>query len=201
MLVKILSRCQNSYLNLAELALNSEDQRDIDKVLGGDIDVFANIVVRHQPYLTSIISGMVPRSDVEDMTQKAFVSAFQRLSSYNGSVPLKHWLCRIAVNKCNDFWREQKRYKNRIDKVLESKQEDLISKHHQGLELDEILENLHPKDRLLMKCLYIEDMSIETTALHLGWSIANVKIRAFRAKKKLRAVLSRKMSFVVSVNG
>ena len=170
--------------------MDHEDQKDIRRVLGGDIEAIEAILIRNQPFLTRVIARMIPRSDVDEITQRAFISAFERLSTYRADKPFQHWLCKIAVNKCNDFWRERKRQSKKQEKLSgELNQRDTQTIPSDPDRVDEILDLLSPPDRLLMNCLYVEDMSIESTAKHLGWGISNVKVRAFRAKRKLKSLL------------
>ena len=170
--------------------MDQDEQKAIEDVLSGFVEMFEVILVRNQPYISKVIAKMVPASDIDEITQQTFISAYEKLSTYNQSKPLRHWICRIAINKCNDFWRAQKRSIRKSQRLTDMIQVELITPD-QSLDtsVHEILNLLSADDRLVMHCLYIEDMSIEAAAQYLGWGVSNVKIRSFRAKKRLKYLL------------
>jgi RNA polymerase sigma-70 factor (ECF subfamily) len=55
--------------------------------------------------------------------------------------------------------------------------------------LDWALARLTPEDRMVLKLVYMEGLSVRETADLLGWSTANVKIRSFRSRNRLRKLL------------
>ena len=52
---------------------------------------------------------------------------------------------------------------------------------------------LKPPEKIVLELVYLEGYSIREAADLLGWSMANVKIRSYRAKKRLKAVLKELM--------
>ena len=56
--------------------------------------------------------------------------------------------------------------------------------------LDWALDRLSAADRMVMELVYFEGYSLKETAALLGWSIANVKVRSFRSRKKLHKLLT-----------
>jgi RNA polymerase sigma-70 factor (ECF subfamily) len=51
------------------------------------------------------------------------------------------------------------------------------------------LARLSPEDRVLVECIYFEELPLKEVAATLGWSLSNAKVRAFRARKKLRQIV------------
>jgi RNA polymerase sigma-70 factor (ECF subfamily) len=110
------------------------------------------------------------------------------------------------VRTCYDFWRA--RYRNReisISSLTERQQhwlESVISaqssrsfaadEEHQARKdvLDWALSQLSAEDRMVVELVYLEELSGKEAAKLLGWSVANVKVRSFRARKKLQKLLS-----------
>mgnify|MGYP001100848515 CR=1 FL=1 len=67
--------------------------------------------------------------------------------------------------------------------------EERESARHASALLDRALGRLSPKDRLVIEIVHIDERPVKEAAAMLGWSTANVKVRSFRARKKLRAIL------------
>lgn len=71
-----------------------------------------------------------------------------------------------------------------------------LSFHEQSLQkeareiLDWALDRLSAADRMVLELVYLEGYSLRETADLLGWSIANVKVRSFRSRKKLHKLLT-----------
>ena len=62
------------------------------------------------PLIIAIVRRRLPRRmSEEDLAQEVFVRFFERLDEYDGRVPLSHWVARIAVNRCIDLLRAEKR--------------------------------------------------------------------------------------------
>lgn len=173
----------------------NEDLSIIKKVLQGDLDAFASLMDRHHAYVIKIVRRMVPISEVEEVTQQTFISAFKNLKSYKGKTPFHHWLGKISYSRCNDFWRKFKREEKRISKLqsaIEISNSLDKSSDTNYSKIEDILNLLCPADRLVLTCIYIDDFTVDMTAALLGWSRSNVKIRSFRAKRKLKDILRTK---------
>jgi RNA polymerase sigma-70 factor (ECF subfamily) len=147
----------------------------------------------------------VPYNDVEETTHDVFLRAYQSLPSFKGKSGFRQWLSSITVRTCYDFWR--KTYRSRevpmavltekhqkwLEEVIAEQSEAAIiekgSKNEAIELLDWALGRLSAEDRMVIKLVYLEGLSGKEAADLLGWSIANVKIRCFRSRKKLEKIL------------
>ncbi len=184
---------------------NFNDSEIVARVLEGDVDVFEDLLTRHKGHVLKVVSRRVPYEHVEEVAHEAFIKAYQSLSMFKGTGAFKHWLTTIAVRTCYDFWR--KHYKKRelamsslsekhqewLEQVLSSESPQGISEKSREKEAGEILNwalaKLSPEDRMVMELVYLEELSEREAANLMGWSIANVKVRAFRARKKMKKAL------------
>ncbi len=178
-----------------------EDAVIIKKVLKGDINSFEIIINKYKKTVGMLVSSKVPGQDVLEITHDVFIRAYKSLPGYNGIKPFEHWLKAIAVRACHDFWRA--RYRNREAPV--SRFTEKLQKKHQypGISfsanetdrvevreiLDKALNRLKPTDRMILLLIYFDGYSVKETAEFLSISRANVKIRAFRARKKLKKIM------------
>lgn len=196
-------------LQMSETDIRNEQDvfvRDaVRRVLAGDIEAFAAIVNAHQRLIAADLSRRLPPSDVQEVAQDAFVRAFRALPSYRGEAPLRIWLLRIARHAAMDFWR--KRYRRRdqsfsdlddsaLFHVENARQEHLAGQQadQEGQEaakewLEAALLRLSPNDRAVITLVELEECSMEDAARRLGCGLSAVKVRAFRARRRLKTIL------------
>ncbi|HET7291631.1 MAG TPA: sigma-70 family RNA polymerase sigma factor [Vicinamibacteria bacterium] len=81
-----------------------DDHELVERCLHGDLDAFEPLVVRYQKPLFNVALRMVKdREDARDITQTAFVKAFEKLGTFDRRHRFFSWLYRIAVNECLNF--------------------------------------------------------------------------------------------------
>jgi RNA polymerase sigma-70 factor, ECF subfamily len=184
--------------------IKSSDTEIVRRVLNGDVNAFESLLIRHKNTVLTIVKKHVPYNDVEETTHDVFLRAYQSLPSFKGKSGFIRWLSSIAVRTCYDFWR--KTYRSRevpmsaltekhqtwMEKVItEQSEQAIIEKGSQdeAMELlDWALGRLSAEDRMVIKLVYLEGLSGKEAADLLGWSVANVKVRCFRSRKKLEKI-------------
>lgn len=180
------------------------DRNDLDlnvaeclaRVRQQDQEAARSLVEYLYPTVIRIVRANLPRRAAEeDLAQDIFVKMFDKLDQFKGEVPLEHWVSRIAVNQCLNAIRAQKsRPEWRMADLSEEQAAALGAvvqdSHPSNLigarELvDKLLETLSPKDRLLIRMLEIEELSIDEVRRVTGWSATAIRVRAFRARRRL----------------
>ena len=124
---------------------------------------------------------------------------FTRLDQYKGAVAFTHWVSRIAVTTCIDQLRAQKRRPEFrwadlseqeaevLDSVLTNESDVAANDALAARELVyKLLGQLKPEDRLVLKLLDLEQHSVAEISEITGWNQSLVKVRAFRARGKLK---------------
>jgi len=172
----------------------------LDRVRIGD-QVAARELVEHlHPLVVRIVRAHLPRRVAEeDLVQDIFLKMFTRLSQYQGSVPFPHWVSRIAVTTCIDQLRAQKRRPEFrwadlsaeeaevLDTVLTDERDVAPDAALEARELvHKLLDQLKPEDRLVIQMLDLEQKTIAEISSLTGWGQSLVKVRAFRARRKLQ---------------
>lgn len=152
------------------------------------------------PLVIRIVRSHLPRRVAEeDLAQEVFLKMFSRLEQYQGAVPFPHWVSRIAVTTCIDHLRAQKRRPElrwadlseneaeMLDAVMTSESDVAANDALAAQELvQKLLAQLKPDDQLVLRLLDLEQKSIAEIAALTGWSHTLVKVRAFRARRKLQ---------------
>jgi len=181
------------------------DQAWLQRVKNEDQEAARELVRELHPLVMRIVHGHLPRRmDPEDLAQIVFVKIFQKIEQYHGDAPFPHWVSRIAVNTClNEIRAEKARPELRwadlsedqasaLDRVLDQKTENAADEQTATRELASmLLEMLAPRDRVILTLLDFEGHSVAETSEMTGSPQAVVKVRAFRARRKLRKELEK----------
>ncbi|MDD5198908.1 MAG: RNA polymerase sigma factor [Terrimicrobiaceae bacterium] len=177
----------------------------LQRVRGGDEAAARELFRQFYPYVLAIVRAHLPaRTDEEDLCQMIFVKLFSCLDQYTGNGSFAHWLARIAVNTClNQLRHEKRRPEIRHADLGESagRMLDQLTGDARALPdsdaeaarelVEQLLSGLAPKERLVITFLHLEERSVREVSAMTGWNPAVVKVRAFRARQKLRARFDR----------
>lgn len=159
------------------------------------------LVEAFYPFVASLIRRHVADAGcVEDLAQQTFAKLFTKAAQWDASKPLEPWLARIALNQCRDHYRVRRvRPELRMSDLTEGEQEalqatltaaepksDRLDADSRSLML-RLLDTLDADDRMVLSLFHLEGKSTDEIAALTGWSRTLVKVRAFRARKKLRA--------------
>jgi RNA polymerase sigma-70 factor (ECF subfamily) len=179
------------------MAAESSDDQLVEAALRGDTSAFGELVGRHKSRVFGLVSRFAGNgADLEDICQDVFIQAFLHLRQFRRESPFEHWVLRIATYKCYDYLRRRKRERSvtSVDALLEDGYEPHAPEAptpHPDLErLHDAIGRLTPKERLVITLLELEDRSLQEVAELTGWSVGNVKVRAFRARASLHKLLT-----------
>jgi RNA polymerase sigma-70 factor (ECF subfamily) len=172
----------------------------LERVRQSDEDAARALVGELYPLVMKIVRSHLPRrTDEEDLAQMVFAKIFAHVEQYSGAVPFEHWVSRVAVNTCLNQLRAEKcrpelrwadlkpEEAEALEKVAARAKGPDPSEHLAARELaHKMLETLSPKDRLILTMLDLEERSVEEIRARTGWNASLIKVRAFRARMKLR---------------
>jgi RNA polymerase sigma factor (sigma-70 family) len=158
------------------------------------------LVEQLYPQVIRIVRSHLPRRVAEeDLAQEIFLKMFTRLDQYQGAVPFPHWVSRIAVTTCIDQLRAQKRrpefrwadlpeqQADVLDQVTSDRNETAPGDALAARELvDTLLSQLKPDDQLVVRLLDLEQKTLAEISALTGWNQTLIKVRAFRARRKLQ---------------
>lgn len=177
----------------------------IRRVLEGDIEAFGVMVQTFQKLVAADLARRLPASDVQEVAQDVFVRAYRALPGYRGDAPVRIWLLRIARYAAMDFWRKTYRRRDRVQEGLDENTSRRMEATHQAQVADQqrdeetraaaqewveaALQRLSPDDRAVLTLVELEERSMQEAAQMLGCGLSAVKVRAFRARKRLKTIL------------
>ena len=172
----------------------------VRKVLGGDANAFETLVLEYEKNVYNIALRMTGnREDAADMTQEAFIKAYNSLQSFRGDSKFSVWLYRIVSNVCLDFLRSKNRRPTvslsvedddgedtQLDVADESQSPELLLDRKLTREsVRRGLDSLPPDYRQILLLREIQGLSYDEIAQALGLEVGTVKSRIFRARKRL----------------
>ena len=123
------------------------------------------------------------------------------MGRYDDKRPLENWISRLALNVCLNALRSRKRRPEwrwsdfteseqaAIDSLLDRSAAQSAPDADAHAILRKLLDTLCPKDRVVVQLLHLEEKSIAEVSALTGWNSTVIKVRAFRARKKLRTAL------------
>jgi RNA polymerase sigma-70 factor (ECF subfamily) len=172
-----------------------------------DEDAARELFDHLHPLVIKVVRSHLPRRmSEEDLIQTVFMKVFVNLDQYSGRAPLEHWVSRVAVNTCLKALRAEKARPELRRADLSEEQEsvlDWLATTNEDLRPDrdlasrelveKMLEQLKPLDRLVVSLMHLEGKSLEEVRQVTGWNLPVVKVRAFRARVKLRKVFKHLM--------
>jgi RNA polymerase sigma-70 factor (ECF subfamily) len=173
-------------------------------VLQQDEAAARELVRRLYPLVAKLVRAHRPaRSAEEDLCQMIFIKILQNLSQFSGKAPLEHWVSRIAVNTClNQIQMEKARPELREADLSEEQVAVIQNLAATTAELapdqsfasrqlvEHLMKALKPAERLVIDLLYLQQRSVAEIQRVTGWSGALVKVRAFRARQKMKKQMS-----------
>ena len=174
----------------------------LERVRQRDEDAARVLVVRLYPLVIRIVRSHLPRRAAEeDLAQDVFVKMFTRLDQYQErpGTPFEHWVARLAVRTCLDALKA-------ADHRPELRWGDLSEEQAAWLDImladqsavpdasaasareviEQFLSQLPPDDRLVIGLMDLQEKTVREVSELTGWSGTLVKVRAFRARRKLR---------------
>lgn len=172
----------------------------------GDAHAFERIFERHRPRLARLASRFFQGPElVEDVVQDIFTKVWFALNDYRplDGVPFSAWLARVAVNACRDRLRYfGRRPETSLGEINESDRtwirDGLTDGERSSPEssviardlVRKLLDRIDPEDRVVLVLLDVEGWSVTEIADANGWSVSKVKVRAHRARLRLRGLLA-----------
>ena len=173
-------------------------------VLRQDDDAARELVRSLYPLVAKLVRAHRPaRSAEEDLCQMIFIKVMQKLSQFSGKVPLEHWVSRIAINTCiNQIQAEKARPELREADLSEEQAAIVRNLAATAGELspdqsfasrqlvEHLMHALQPAERLVIDLLYLQQQTVAEIQKVTGWSGALVKVRAFRARQKMKKAMS-----------
>jgi RNA polymerase sigma-70 factor (ECF subfamily) len=177
-----------------------DDRELVCRAQAGDKEAFEELVRRHQHRVFAVAGGILRRrEDVEDIAQQVFVKAYFSLRRFDQRAAFSTWLYKITVNECWDLLRKKKvrplLYESDLSEEqaqqfsaaerLDSGAQDVSDKLQVQQQVENLLQGLDERDRMMLILKEVEGFAIEEIAEILDLNANTVKVRLFRARRRI----------------
>jgi RNA polymerase sigma-70 factor (ECF subfamily) len=185
---------------LPEAAKGAGDRELVRRAQKEDKEAFEELIRRHQHRVFAVAGGILKRrEDVEDIAQQVFVKAYFSIKRFDQRAAFSTWLYKITVNECWDLLRKKKVrplvYEADLSeeqaRQVETSEErgstapDISDRLAAQQRVERLLEGLDERDRLMLILKEVEGFSIEEVAAVLDLNANTVKVRLFRARRRV----------------
>lgn len=185
-----------------------QDQEIVHRVLAGDREAFRPLVERHQGKVIAILTRMVGDPEqAEELSQEAFVRAYQGLAGFRGDAQFSTWLIQIALHVARSHLKQRTRLAKvvSLEELLERggteteawqdhrsshRPDDRLEQGELAIRLERALDLLPPSHREAFVLKHVQEMSYEEIAKITGDSVGSLKVRTHRARGLLKKHLS-----------
>ena len=185
-----------------------EDVKLIRQALKGKQPAYEKLMKKYYGYTRNLIYKMTSnKEDIEDLTQEAFIKAFNSLKNFDSQFAFSTWLYKIATNNCIDYIRKKKLSTYSIDKEFGNEDNDMrfeipdfeylpdrnIQENEKKRILDVAIEKLPLRYKTVILLRHKNEMEYEEIAKKLKLPIGTVKAHIFRGRELLNKFLKDKM--------
>jgi RNA polymerase sigma-70 factor (ECF subfamily) len=186
-------------LSAADPVLPSDrgvDAELVRRCRGGERSAFDQLVRNYERPVFNVALRMThSREDALDITQTAFLKAFERLHSYDPSYRFFSWIYRIAVNESLDLLAARRRGVEPVDEQLPDASgrtpESELGELQFSAALQRAIQALRPEHRAVVLLRHVAACSYAEIAQALELPEKTVKSRLFSARQALREALDR----------
>lgn len=184
---------------------SAEDKVLVRKAQKGDTLAFEELVARHRDKIYARAYSMMRNEETAlDLSQEAWIKAWQRLTQFQGDSSFATWMTRIVINLCLDQLRRQKRQRTEsIEEMdeesggVERQMDPVTINPTEGLErgelrarIDKAMAQLSHEHRTVLVLHEFEEMEYKQIARTMGCSIGTIMSRLFYARRRLAALLA-----------
>ena len=185
------------------------DRELVKRAQRNDKESFEELMRRHQNRVFAVIRGILRQhEDIEDVAQQVFIKAYFSLKRFDQRSAFTTWLYKITVNECWDLLRKRKVrplvYESDLneDQVRQyggfenrgAEEPDISDRLEARQRVEQLMSGLEERDRLMLILKEVEGFSVEEIAEVLDLNANTVKVRLFRARRRIVALAKKRGS-------
>ena len=187
----------------------NDDQILIEAIQNGDTKAYGQLVDRYKDLVYTLAIRMLKhKEEAEEVAQDTFIKVFKSLNKFKGDSKFSTWIYRVAYNTCLDNIKKNKKHLNNvaIDEYTFNKLDtidnalDNIIKEEKSVLIKNCINKLPGDSSALLTLFYFEELSLEEISKIINVEANTVKVKLFRARKKLAIVLEQYLQPQNSMN-
>ena len=174
-----------------------KDDYYVDRVLQGDHSSYAMLVERHKDMVFTLALRMLKnREEAEEVAQDAFLKAYSSLKNFRKDSKFSTWIYRIVYNLSISQLRKSKAQQYPLDdeqrhfELEDTHQKmDRLEQSDRKKFIQQALDKLTYDEQTIITLYYHDDLPVNEIADITQMSTSNVKVKLYRARKRLHAKL------------
>ncbi|GGI57086.1 RNA polymerase sigma factor [Winogradskyella haliclonae] len=174
------------------------DDQIIEAIQSGEAKAYGQLVDRYKDLVYTLALRMLKhREEAEEVAQDVFIKVFKSLDKFKGDSKFSTWIYRVTYNTCLDNIKKNKKHLNdvAIDEYTFNKLDtidnalDNIIKEEKNVLIKNCINKLPEDSSALLTLFYFEELSLEEISKIINVEANTVKVKLFRARKKLAVIL------------
>ena len=175
-----------------------DDQQLIEAIQNGDTKAYTQLVHRYKDLVFTLAIRMLKhREEAEEVAQDTFIKVFKSLSKFKGDSKFSTWIYKVTYNTCLDRIKKNKKHLNdvAIDEFTFNKIEtidnalDNLIKEEKNALIKNCINKLPEDSCALLTLFYFDELSLEEISKIINIEANTIKVKLFRARKKLAVIL------------
>jgi RNA polymerase sigma-70 factor (ECF subfamily) len=172
----------------------------IEQVLKGKTDAFSYIVNHHKDKAYNLAFRICGNAeDAEEIAQDSFLKAFRSLKGFKMKSSFSTWLYRIVYNTAISHVRARRKGilsledfpADAIDFISNNVDEEEAGNDYRNALVNFALQKISDEERGLVTLFYFQEMSVDEIAIVTNVTKSNIKVRLFRARQKIMAIIEK----------
>jgi RNA polymerase sigma factor (sigma-70 family) len=172
----------------------------IEQVLEGKINAFSYLVDRHKDKAYNLAFRICGnREEAEEIAQDAFIKAYRSLRNFRNKSSFSTWLFRIVYNTSISLVRSRKKGvlaieefpADAVDFLGINRNEEEAAEDYRNSLISFALQKISEDDRGLITLYYYDDLDTEEISKITGINKSGIKVRLFRARKKMADIIAK----------
>ena len=178
----------------------------VDRAKAGNLDAFESLLRRHEAVATRVAVVIAGPDDADDVLQEAYLRTHRSLGRFRAGAEFRPWLLAIVANQARNHrrsaWRRGTlalRVAGRSPASEPDAPADAAEESERRRLVLDALSTLPPKDRLVIACRYLLELTEAETVAVTGWPAGTVKSRLSRALRRLQDELVPRLAVPLEV--
>jgi RNA polymerase sigma-70 factor (ECF subfamily) len=175
-----------------------DDQKIIESIVNGDTKAYTELVNRYKDLVYTLAIRMLRnREEAEEVAQDTFIKVFKSLDKFKGDSKFSTWIYKVTYNTCLDRIKKNKKYRNDVSidefnfnqlDAIDNALDNMINEEKSRC-IKDCIDKLPQDSSALLTLFYFEELSLEEISKIINLEANTVKVKLFRARKKLAVIL------------
>lgn len=189
--------------------MTTNDDQIIEAIKNGDTNAFSQLVDRYKDLVYTLAIRMLKhKEEAEEVAQDTFIKVYKSLNKFKGDSKFSTWIYRVAYNTCLDAIKKNKKHINDVEideftynklDTIDNALDNIIKKERSQL-IKNCINQLPEDSSALLTLFYFEELSLDEISKIINVETNTVKVKLFRARKKLAVVLEQYLQPQIRMN-